>query len=1153
MADGQWKDVTDKVSGTKLSLDIELKGKGELKFRVDVDGEQGKETVQKYEIITEAPLWKGIGTFKNGVVSDGTTFLGKKADFIIDLEKDSAEGEYCEISLDNGATWTKGERVKAGQWAIKDINVPDKGGEYQVRVVDIAGNKGELPKGTFAVDKFAPSIESIKLEKKPAFGDEYIALRVKMSDSGAGISDPSQIYKLLGLKNSLGKELLPVTTDLPELKPGKSVEAILKFHAPNGKWGQADDGEYVVFRKGGILSDGVGNTVDEGPRVEAFTLSRITLDGLSDKVEVKDTQTATPFSNVTLSSDDVGKFKLDIKFKAGNGTLSGSGLTGEKGVYSVEGDTLASIQATLRKLVFTPQENQAGNTDSIETEFELVPSLNGVELGANKATHVSTKAVAPTAIITLSDTTLNKGEKATVKITFSEKVEGLKLENLSAVKGKLSDLKGSADGKTWEATFTPDADTQAKDGKIVLKLDTVKDVGGKAGAGVAESAVYAIDTTKAAPTPVPPTPVTPPVMEDGVPVTKTTKADPVTGTTTSTVTVPTVTAGRQDDGKTPNKGLADIALDVASGGREAKLTVSLPVGAGLGAEGSTALLNKDQALLDLVRRIEQKTDAASSAQKDMKGQGTSFLDGLGKDVTVLSKTITPTLVSGSDIKQPILISGSSTTPTGGGANSTAIGLVIDTSQLAKGAVLQLNNVDFAAVVGEATLRGGDGRNYVVGDNASQNIFLGADDDVLKGGGGNDILGSAGGNDILDGGADNDFLAGGIGNDTLIGGSGNDVLQGGRSDKGAWSFGVNAKGEIVLTHDQAMFAPGQNETVQVAELNKLPELAFLNAGKDKLADLGLLYHAAFGRAADIGGLNFYTGVKASVESVARAFTDSAEWKAAKMDTISDEAFLNKLYEQVMGRAADKGGFEFWSKALSGGYGVKVSRADVLQSFALSDEHRKLQAKDGIFAKVTLDKESGWINGSGDDRLEGGAGSDVLVGGDGKDTAVYAGKQADYKILLGADGQIKVADKANADLDTLNSIEQAEFSDGTISLAFTQADAGRLKTAGLLYQAVFDRAADVGGINWWLSTQADAKQMVNNFAASDEFQKLYGKLDNAAFVHALYANSGLKVTDAGGEASWVTYLGNHTRAELVGSWIAQDAVVQAQQAGQGLWLV
>ncbi|NVE01274.1 DUF4214 domain-containing protein [Massilia sp. BJB1822] len=653
------------------------------------------------------------------------------------------------------------------------------------------------------------------------------------------------------------------------------------------------------------------------------------------------------------------------------------------------------------------------------------------------------------------------------------------------------------------------------------------------------------------PEPVPPSP--PPVLVDGVPVTKTTSNDAATGTTTSTVTVPTVTAGRQDDSKTPNKGLADIDLNVSSGGREAKLTVSLPVGAGLGAEGSTVLLSKEQALLDLIRRIEQKTDAASSTQKDMKGQGTSFLDGLGKDVTVLSKTITPTLVSGSDIKQPILISGSSATPADGGANSTAIGLVIDTSQLAKGAVLQLNNVDFAAVVGEATLRGGDGRNYVVGDNASQNIFLGADDDVLKGGGGNDILGSAGGNDILDGGADNDFLAGGIGNDTLIGGTGNDVLQGGRSDQGAWSFSVNAKGEIVATHDQAMFSPGQNETVQVTELNKLPDLAFLNAGKDKLVDLGLLYHAAFGRAADIGGLNFYTGTGESLASVAKSFTASKEWLAAGMDKLDDKAFLTKLYQQVLGREPDQGGFDFWLKALTGANGVKASRDKVMLGFALSDEHRKLQAKDGVFAKVTLDKESGWINGSGDDRLDGGVGSDVLVGGDGKDTAVYSGKQADYKILLGADGQIKVADKANADVDTLSSIEQAEFSDGAISLAFTQADAGRLKTAGLLYQAVFDRAADVGGINWWLASQSSSQQMINGFTASAEFQKLYGKLDNAAFVHALYANSGLAADAAGGEAAWVSYLGTHSRAELVGSWIAQDAVIQAQQAGQGLWLV
>ncbi|NVD97766.1 DUF4214 domain-containing protein [Massilia sp. BJB1822] len=1153
-----WIDISNMVKGQNLVWDgVKLEGSNILQMKVELGGESGTMLSHEYKVLTDAPKWTGVTWGSTGAAAKSVSdvlFLKNEPGSAIRITAagPAKSGEYCEVSWDNGAHWQRATLSSGTDqtWLIKDAPLPGKG-TLLARAVDAAGNTTKLPSQAYALDQSAPRITEMKVAGKIEAGSDKLTISVMVQDEGgSGISIMEET--LLGVKDAKGQLLKCIGWDF--LGGGDSLEFLQIFEAPGGKWGPGNEGAYTVFFvENTPFSDQVNNLTSTGNTGFTFIYGKSApvLGGLNGAIETPDNVTVNPFKTVTVYDNEPGPVKIIVKFDPANGTLSSGQTRDGQGVLEINANSAEEAQALLRALVFTPTANQKSATGSIDTVFELITADKVLTSLPNKDTHVIAKATAPTATVTLNDTLLHRGETAKITVTFSEKIEGLTLGSFTANNGKVSDLKSSADGKVWEATFTPDAGTQVGNAAVSVMLDHVQDMGGTAGKGSAESASFTIDTTKNAPTPTPPAP--PPVLVDGVAVTKTTSSDPVTGTTSSVVIVPTVTAGRQDDSNTPHKGLADIGLDVASGGREAKLTVSLPVGAGLGAEGSTVLLSKEQALLDLIRRIEQKTDAASSTQKDMTGQGTSFLDGLGKDVTVLSKTITPSLVNGSDIKQPILISGSSTTPAGGGANNTAIGLVIDTSQLAKGAVLQLNNVDFAAVVGEATLRGGDGRNYVVGDNASQNIFLGADDDVLKGGGGNDILGSAGGSDILDGGADNDFLAGGIGNDTLIGGTGNDVLQGGRSDQGAWSFSVNAKGEIVAAHDQAMFAPGQNEAVQVAELNKLPELAFLNAGKEKLVDLGLLYHAAFGRAADIGGLNFYTGTGESLASVAKSFSASKEWLAAGLGKLDDKAFLTKLYQQVLGREPDQGGFDFWLKALTGTNGVKASRDNVMLGFALSDEHRKLQAKEGVFAKVTLDKESGWINGSGDDRLDGGAGSDVLVGGDGKDTAVYSGKQADYKILLGTDGQIKVSDKANADVDTLSGIEQAEFSDGTISLAFTQAEAGRLKTAGLLYQAVLDRAGDVGGINWWLSTQADAQQMAKGFTDSAEFQKLYGKLDNVAFVHALYANSGLKAVDAGGEASWVSYLGTHSRAELVGSWIAQDAVIQAQQAGQGLWLV
>jgi hypothetical protein len=114
-----------------------------------------------------------------------------------------------------------------------------------------------------------------------------------------------------------------------------------------------------------------------------------------------------------------------------------------------------------------------------------------------------------------------------------------------------------------------------------------------------------------------------------------------------------------------------------------------------------------------------------------------------------------------------------------GATGHHEALVINTSGLASDSYLNLNDVDFAIIVGNhALIRGGAGNNIAYGDDTDQNIVLGAGDDTIHGGGGNDYIGSLAGNDQLFGDAGNDTLSGGDGNDSLYGGDGNDLLTGG---------------------------------------------------------------------------------------------------------------------------------------------------------------------------------------------------------------------------------------------------------------------------------------------------------------------------------------------------------------------------------------
>jgi Ca2+-binding RTX toxin-like protein len=93
-------------------------------------------------------------------------------------------------------------------------------------------------------------------------------------------------------------------------------------------------------------------------------------------------------------------------------------------------------------------------------------------------------------------------------------------------------------------------------------------------------------------------------------------------------------------------------------------------------------------------------------------------------------------------------------------------------------------------------------------------FATAEEDTIKGGGGNDRINGGGGNDVLNGGAGNDSLIGGTGNDFLTGGPGNDtfVFQPGFGNDVITDFspGTLANHDTIELHS----VPGMHNFTQV---------------------------------------------------------------------------------------------------------------------------------------------------------------------------------------------------------------------------------------------------------------------------------------------------------------------------------------------------
>ncbi|MFN3686894.1 cadherin-like domain-containing protein [Salinarimonas sp.] len=95
---------------------------------------------------------------------------------------------------------------------------------------------------------------------------------------------------------------------------------------------------------------------------------------------ILDTATATPFSALSFTDAESNGGTITITFTAANGALSGTGLTGSAGNYTLSGANPAELTARLQALVFTPAQNQVAPGSNVVTTFTLTPndgSANG--------------------------------------------------------------------------------------------------------------------------------------------------------------------------------------------------------------------------------------------------------------------------------------------------------------------------------------------------------------------------------------------------------------------------------------------------------------------------------------------------------------------------------------------------------------------------------------------------------------------------------------------------------------------------------------------------------------------------------------------------------------------------------------------------------
>ena len=236
-------------------------------------------------------------------------------------------------------------------------------------------------------------------------------------------------------------------------------------------------------------------------------------------------------------------------------------------------------------------------------------------------------------------------------------------------------------------------------------------------------------------------------------------------------------------------------------------------------------------------------------------------------------------------------------------------------------------------------------------------------------------------------------------------------------------------------------PEESETVQEKETEEKEDL---KEARDPVeAFVERLYKDILNRNPDPSGLKAWTDVlksgKEQGAKVAQGFVDSKEMRDRNL---SDDAYIRALYKAFFDREADAAGLNAWKKVLDSG----LSRLHVFRGFAESNEFTEICSRYGI------------VRGSAD---------------------------------------------LTAPMDQ---------------------NEGVTKFIYRCYLKFLGRKADTAGLNAWtnalLSSQNNAKEAAYGFVMSNEFQ---GKgLSNADYVKTLYLGLFDRDPDNSGLASWVEKL-------------------------------
>ena len=1075
---GQWITATHTIGSTDWSLDgLTLAGSGTLRVRVTNGATSSAALEQDYVIDTTAPAVGATGiAFSNDSGDSSTDLVTNMAaqDVSGVLSADLEDGDTVWVSANNGGTWIQAHIDGARAWSLSGLTLAGSN-TFQVKVIDRAGNEGDVEDFDYVLDTGAPTASvgaatidvgtTVTTARSSETGAVYL---VKSSLAIASLAD-LRAAVLAG--DATTAAVLAAATDTTVATTG------------------LDAGDYLLYAvdAAGNVSLAAANTVTlQAPQTPA-PVAVVDSIAFSDDTGTSDadfvTRVALQDLSGTLSAPTIAGERVEVWI--GGQWVAAAHTVGSTD-WSLDGQTLDG-SGTLRVRV----TNGATSSAALEQDYVIDTTAPGAptdialsdDSGASDDDGVTN--VAQQDIAALLAAPLGAGDRLFgsvdggqhwIDITASvvgRQVQwndavlragageiALKVADLAGNESQLGSLDYRLD------TGLPQLQRATVDGRTLVLV--FSDASGLDGALVPPAEAFTVTAAGQA------------LAVTAVAV------DPVTGAVTLTL-ASGVTAG-QAVTVTYDPG-AGIALADAAGNQAAPLgatpvtndtaapgTPGTPANPGNGngnttvdgvAVTTTTVRNADGTVTQTLSipvvvssREEQVGDYTVADIPLVKGPGNTSLllaqvpTGYGLQVqglnapkaaadslTDLIRAIQARTVAGSADQDQLTGGGGgfldtlqadtsllvqTIVPTlgnrAGGAPDEALvlkgngqgpqtALVIDVNGLADGVHIVLDDIQFAAVVGAGRIDAGAGNQLIWGDGASQTVVLGDGDDTVHAGAGDDLVVVGGGSNFIDGGA------------------GRDVAEVAGRSRADYTLRVQ-DGKLVMVQADAA-APGVNT------LDAIEVLRFADAEADtsQRGTVARLYEALLERAPDAAGIDFWVAAVErgmGLDEVAQYLLDSREAQQSGAHA-GNAAYVESLYGAVFGRAADAGGLAHWTGALDAGL---LTRAEV--ALALADSREKL---------------------------------DLSVAPD---------------------------------------------------LDFGASDVGAIVR---LYDALYGRRPDEGGLNFWIARSEagmSLTEIANGFVHAAESDDAYAGLDDAAFIGLLYQTALGRTASDAEMAQWLDML-------------------------------